>query len=94
MPSIQKIKRTGDVIEFRVICDNGYTESKTYKLGSAGFENETEEQLMSRVAHHMNDELLDRENDLAETGRSPIVEAIPKEELIQEESKETEELEK
>lgn len=48
----QKIFSTDKTITFRVWADNGETEQQTY-----GLKNETEEQLMIRVANHFDNSI-------------------------------------
>lgn len=89
MPSYQKISRKGDILTFRIICDEmekgvpAHVEEQAYLLGAKGFEGESEDELMSRVAHHINDGIALRAEPEEKKlfVEEPIVVAIPKEDL-------------
>ena len=90
MPSYQKIQREGNMVTFRVICDPTekgavpHEETVTYCLGTKGYEDETEQQLMSRVAHHVSDSFKvvsePAEEKVSETPEK-VVKAIAKDKL-------------
>jgi hypothetical protein len=54
MPRYQKISSNGSITTFRVISDSGLSEVRS----SVCLSGETEDQMMSRHAHHHNDELI------------------------------------
>lgn len=53
MPKFQKLSKDGNITTFRVISDDGVEEVRS----SICLPGESEEQMMSRHAHHHNDEL-------------------------------------
>lgn len=71
MPKFQKIELVDSILTFRVICDDGYEETQKYALS-----NETENELMGRVAVHMNKERM-------AMVEQPSMEEVPSEPIME-----------
>lgn len=79
MPKYQKLSEKDGVTEFIVYADDGSSEPRS----SICLEGETEDQMMSRVANHHNDELLKLASvqEIVTEKPEPIKEAIPEKDL-------------
>lgn len=81
MPKYQEISTVGAVTKFNVICTDGYEEEQTYEC----LEGEAKEQMMSRVAWHVEDtraaaslSVLSLTKPMEPVVQPPIVDALPK----------------
>ena len=79
MPKYQKLSEQDGVTEFIVYADDGSSE----KRSSICIDGETEDQMMSRVANHHNDELkkLAPAAEIPVANPEPIKDAIPNKDL-------------
>ncbi len=72
MPKFQKVSLQGPKITFTVFCDDGHAETQTYLLE----EGEQENDLMTRVALHINSERMVKVEELPtlEVEAEPVME--------------------